>query len=261
MRANMRIASLAIGLSLTGCGVAPSGLLPGTPAAAPGWDATRTINAMGEKPPAQVPGTREATKPATREVTKPATPGTSQPAVSEPGTPPAPQPAPVAETGKPSHIETMMIKRLFAYLENKNPAAKDKLHSLEQRLLGLNKQQMNALRAVRYQERKDKTLDQIRQELEGFMKNPDTLIADITDDLDKVSSMSAQDLTATNAQLPPVFLDIMKAVEEPVMIAGHDGEGTVTPTPTGVAGESPASKEAPMEAPKVVEEDTSADED
>lgn len=258
MRVKTGIAVLAIGVSLAGCGTAGPVVAP---AASDAAIADRTGDAMKAKmkimhaegaprtegaPQTGIPGgtpreqepqvTVPGDTPREQEpqVTVPgATPREQGPQVTVPGGTPLeqePQQAttpPAVEAGKDAgNLQKVMIKRMFAFFESKNPQAKDRLHALEQRLLALDMPRMTALKSIRYQERKDRTLDEIRKELETYVQNPDALIEDIGADLNRVEAMSAQDLSAARADLPPVFSDIMRAMSEPVDVAGHEGGRT-----------------------------------
>ncbi|MBM3270611.1 MAG: hypothetical protein FJZ01_23500 [Candidatus Sericytochromatia bacterium] len=148
---------------------------------------------------------------------------------------------PDVEAGKPGmRMHAKMIKALFAHLEKKHPQAAVKLHQLEQRLLGLGRQQLKALKAVRYQARKDKTIDQIRQEVESYFANPDAMIANVTADLDKVQGMTAQDLDATVASLPPVFAEFMSALERMPKAAEHEEDDDDEPEEKAATAPPPA---------------------
>jgi len=118
-----------------------------------------------------------------------------------------------------------MVVRIFDYLESKHPEAKDRLHQLEDKILSLNKQQVEALKALRYTERKDMTLEAIMKQAADLLSDPDKLIADSEDDIDKVKSMSAKDLSAMTATLPPVFKELMDAMMQAPTMAEHK-EGT-----------------------------------
>ncbi len=164
-----------------------------------------------------------------------------------PAAPPAAAVAPEATATQPlAKVETTIVKAVFAYMEKKHPQAASKLHALEQRVLELTRQQLIALKAVRYQARKDMTLDQLRMQIEGFMTDPDALIADIDKDLTRVQGMSAQDLRATVADLPPVFKELMDAISNPPATAAHDNdedddedEAAVKPKETPISAEPP----------------------
>lgn len=180
MRVKISIAVLAAGVALSGCGTAP-GLA--VQQAAPDAAAIGKVYEADK-----IAKEAEAGKVATAE----------------------------AEPSRPMDaMSRAMIKKVFRYLENKHPQAKERLHSLEQRLLALNMSQIMALKAVRFNARKSKTLDEVATEMQSLFENPDALIADITKDLDKVAAMSAQDLASARNQLPPVFTELMQAMAEP----------------------------------------------
>lgn len=228
MRVKYGIAVLAIGVSLAGCGTAPSGVASGAPQVGSGDMVNLRVQ---NRAPGSATTPRGDVSAAPR-TDIPATPQGSDVSISPPAGTPGPAVDTTAEAGKPlADIQRTMIKRFFTYLENKSPQAKVRLHSLEQRLLALDMQQLMALKAIRFQKRMDKTVDDIRKEIETYVLNPDALVADLGGDLDKVMAMSAQDLSATRAQLPPIFAEVMKAITEPVAMAGHEDETAQVPTP------------------------------
>lgn len=199
MRVNISIAVLAAGVALSGCGMAPGLAVQ---------QAAQNGGTVGKVYQADEIGRAGKTGEAEK-IAKEAEAGKIA--------------MPEAEPSRPMDaMSRAMIKKVFRYLENKHPQAKDRLHSLEQRLLALNMSQIMALKAVRFNARKSKTLDEVATEIQGLFKDPEALIADITKDLDKVEAMSAQDLASARSQLPPIFTELMQAMAEPEKKASQE---------------------------------------
>lgn len=115
-------------------------------------------------------------------------------------------------------IRSQRIQAMFDALAKRHPDAAESLNATKVRLLSLDKAQLKALRAVLWQEMKDKTVEEVHQNCVDMIEDPAKMTEKLQAAMDQVDKLDAKGVKALAATLPPA-LDKLEAFQLEVVKA------------------------------------------